>query len=58
MNPDAIDKATDQIWELFQIQAKREREAGMRKALEAVGCLPQTVALVIEREREWIDGEQ
>jgi hypothetical protein len=32
----------------------REREAGYRRALEAIGAMPQTIELMVERDRDWI----
>ena len=32
----------------------RAREAGYRRALEAAGYLPQSVDIMVERDRDWI----
>ena len=33
-----------------------DRQLGMRHALKVIGCCDQTVELIIEREREWIES--
>ena len=33
-----------------------DRQLGMRHALKVIGCCDQTVELVLEREREWIES--
>lgn len=33
-----------------------DRQLGMRHALKVIGCCDQTVELIVEREREWIES--
>lgn len=35
---------------------QQERERAYRRALKKIGCLPQTIDLMVERDREWMQA--
>lgn len=33
-----------------------DRERAYRRALKAIGCTPQTIDILVERDRDWIES--